>query len=99
MIIQPKQRQKAFTKDGKEAKPSRMDGSDARGGAAINQSVDAMLTIKSVDNHPNLTQFEYTKVRGHLRVSKRDWVNQFTQLEYDHATLRQTEVNHLTYGG
>ncbi len=99
MIIQPKQRQKTFTKDGKEAKPMTMDGSDARGGAAINQSVDAMLTIKVVEGQSNITQFQYTKVRGHLRVSKKDWIGQFTQLEYDHATLRQTELNHMIYGG
>lgn len=99
MIIQPKQKQRARAKDGSEAKTLKMEGSDARGGAAINQSVDAMLTIKMVENHPNMTQFEYTKVRGHLRVSKRDWLNQFTQLEYDHGTLRQVEVNHLIYGG
>lgn len=99
MIIQPKQKQRMFTKDGKEAKAMRMDGSDARGGAAINQSVDAMLTIKGLEHHPNTTQFEYTKVRGHLRVSKRDWLNQFTQLDYDHATLRQVERVDLIYGG
>lgn len=97
MIIQPKQKQKTRDKNGREIL-AKLDGSDARGGAAINQSVDALLTIRAVDGHPNITQFEYTKVRGHLRVSKKDWVNQFTQLEYDHATLRQLELNQLIFG-
>ncbi len=97
MIIQPKQRQKQSDKQGKEIR-NKLDGSDARGGAAINQSVDAMLTIRIVEGHPNVTQFEYTKVRGHLRVSKKDWLNQYTQLEYDHSTLRQIEMNQLLGG-
>lgn len=99
MVIQPKQEQRARAKDGSEAKSLKLDGRSARGGASINQSVDKMLTIKGVDGHPNLTQFEYTKVRGHLNVSKRDWLNKFTQLEYDPNTLRQVEVAHLVYGG
>lgn len=100
MIIQPKQKQKTTDKNGQPVR-QKLDGSDARGGATINQSVDAMLTIKGVDGHPNITQFEYTKVRGHLRVSKRQWLNEFTQLEYDHGTLRQIEVNqsNIIYGG
>lgn len=97
MIVQPKQKQRIHDK-GKEVR-NKLDGSDARGGAAINQSVDAMLTIRVVDGHPNITQFEYTKVRGHLRVSKKDWLNQFTQLEYDHQSLRQSEVTQIIYGG
>jgi hypothetical protein len=96
MIIQPKQKQKQYDK-GREV-TNKLDGSDARGGAAINQSVDAMLTIRIVQGHPNITQFEYTKVRGHLRVSKKDWLGQFTQLEYDHSTLRQHEINQIIYG-
>jgi len=98
MIIQPKQANKVFDKDGKEKK-TKLDGNAARGGSTINQSVDAMLTIRVVDGHPNVTQFEYTKIRGHLRVSKKDWLNQFTQLEYDHGTLRQSELTHMIYGG
>lgn len=98
LIIQPKQKQRGRTKDGKEAKALKMEGADARGGSAINQSVDKMLTIKGVDGHPNITQFEYTKVRGHLNVSKRDWLSKISQLEYDHSNLRQTEVAHLIYG-
>lgn len=99
MIIQPKQKNRARAKDGTEAKALKLEGADARGGSAINQSVDKMLTIKGVDQHPNVTQFEYTKVRGHLNVSKREWLNKFVQLEYDHATLRQVELRQLIYGG
>lgn len=91
MIIQPKQKQKLMTKDGAVSNEN-LDGSDARGGAAINQSVDAMLTIRSVAGNPDRTEFRYTKVRGHLRVSKRQWVGQSTQLDYDHATMRQKEI-------
>jgi replicative DNA helicase len=97
-IIQPKQKQKLLTREGVVSN-DKLDGSDARSGSAINQSVDAMLIIQPVKGHPNLTQLEFTKVRGHLRVSKKDWMGLFTQLEYDHATLRQIEVSNLTYGG
>lgn len=99
MVIQPKQKQRTRLKDGSEAAGLKLEGADARGGSAINQSVDKMLTITGVANEPNLTQYEYTKVRGHLNVSKREWLNKFTQLEYDHATLRMREVEHLRYGG
>jgi KaiC/GvpD/RAD55 family RecA-like ATPase len=99
IIIQPKQYQKTRTKEGKEAQPMKLDGASARGGAAINQTVDMMLTIKGVEGHPNITQYEYTKVRGHLRVSKKEWLNQFTQLEYDHLTLRMSELQTVIYGG
>ena len=91
MVIQPKQKQKLMTRDGVVSNEN-LDGSDARGGAAINQSVDAMLTIRTVSGNPNRTEFRYTKVRGHLRVSKRNWIGKTVQLEYDHATMRQTEV-------
>lgn len=100
MVIQPKQKQRVIDfKSGDEFKAPKLDGCDARGGAAINQSVDKMLTMKSVDGHPNLVQLEYTKVRGHLHVSKSAWSNRFAQLYYDHATLRQAETVQLTYGG
>lgn len=98
LIIQPKQKQKARAKDGSEAKSLKLDGADARGGSAINQTVDKMLTIKGVHGHPNLTQFEYTKARGHLNVSKKDWLSKYTQLEYDHETLRMSELAMLIYG-
>ena len=75
----------------------KLDGKSARGGSAINQTVDAMLTIKGVDGQPNITQYEYTKVRGHLNVDKRDWLNKFTQLEYSHDTLRMTEKVSMVY--
>lgn len=97
-IIQPKQQQKVVTKDGVK-KNDDLDGADARGGSVINQSVDAFMTIKMVKGHTDLTQFQYTKVRGGLRVSKKDWLGQITQLIYDHATLRQTESTHIDYGG
>lgn len=97
-IVQPKQKQKYLTKDGTVSNDN-LDGSDARGGSAINQSVDAFLTMRAVKGQANLVQLEYTKVRGHLRVSKKDWLGQCTQLEYDHGTLRQTEVKHLNFGG
>lgn len=97
-IIQPKQKNKMFYQ-GQRVENNELDGSDARGGATINQAVDAMLTVVAVKGHPNLTQFEYTKVRGGLRVSKKDWLKQFTQLEYDHSSLRQLEVKQLVYGG
>lgn len=99
LVIQPKQTGEWRKFDGSVAKPTKMDGSKARGGSAINQTVDMMLTIKGVENHPNLTQYEYTKVRGHLNVNKRDWVGKFTQLEYNHDTLRMTELSMLYYGG
>lgn len=101
MIIQPKQKQRARLKDGTEAKSMALEGADARGGAAINQSVDKMLTIEAVVGHPNITQYKYTKVRGHLHVSKRAWLGKLVQLEYDHATLRQQEVpaQQVYYGG
>lgn len=98
LVIQPKQKQRGRTKDGKEAKPMKLEGADARGGSAINQTVDKMLTICGVPGHPNITQYEYTKVRGHLNVSKRDWLNKFSQLEYNHDTLRMTELQTLIYG-
>lgn len=91
MVIQPKQKQKVMTKDG-VVQNDDLDGSDARGGAAINQSVDAMLTIRGVVGNPNRTEFKYKKVRGHLRVSKRNWIGKYVQLEYDHDTMRQSEV-------
>lgn len=97
-IVQPKQKQKLLTRDGM-VKNDDLDGSDARGGAVINQSADAMLTVKPVNGYPNVTQFQYTKVRGGLRVAKKHWLGQFTQLEYDHDTLRQTELQQLIYGG
>lgn len=95
-IVQPKQQQKLLTREGVVSK-EQLDGSDARSGSAINQSVDAFLTMRAVKGHSNLVQLEFTKVRGHLRVSKKDWLGQFTQLEYDHATLRQVEVE-TNYG-
>lgn len=98
LVIQPKQKQRGRTKDGKEAKPLKLEGADARGGSAINQTVDKMLTICGVPGHPNITQYEYTKVRGHLNVSKRDWLNKFSQLEYNHDTLRMSEIQTLIYG-
>lgn len=97
LIIQPKQKQKGRTKDGLEAPPIKLDGADARGGSAINQTVDKMLTIRSVNGQPNITQYEYTKARGHLNVSKKDWLNKSTQLEYDHNTLRMTERDILIF--
>jgi archaellum biogenesis ATPase FlaH/5S rRNA maturation endonuclease (ribonuclease M5) len=98
LVIQPKQKQRGRTKDGKEAKPMKLEGADARGGSAINQTIDKMLTICGVPGHPNITQYEYTKARGHLNVSKRDWLNKFTQLEYNHDTLRMTEIQAIVYG-
>jgi hypothetical protein len=97
LVIQPKQRQKSRTKDGREAKPLKLDGADARGGAAINQTVDKMLTIVGVGGHGNITQYEYTKCRGHMHVSKKDWLGKVTQLEYDHSTLRMTELQTIIY--
>jgi len=97
LVIQPKQSQQWRRSDGSEAKPLKLDGKSARGGSAINQTVDAMLTIKGVDGQPNITQYEYTKVRGHLNVDKRDWLNKFTQLEYSHDTLRMTEKVSMVY--
>jgi RecA/RadA recombinase len=98
LVIQPKQRQKARTKEGREAKPLKLDGADARGGAAINQTVDKMLTIVGVPGHSNITQYEFTKCRGHMNVSKKDWLLQLTQLEYDHSTLRMSELSQIIYG-
>lgn len=98
LIIQPKQKQRARQKDGKEAKPMKLEGADSRGGSAINQTVDGMLTIVGVPGHSNITQYEFTKWRGHLYVSKRDWLNKFSQLEYNHDTLRMLEVQTLIYG-
>lgn len=99
MIFQPKQKQRLRNlKTGEEYRAMKLEGADARGGSSINQSVDKMLTVKAVDGHPNVTQFEYTKVRGHLHVSKAAWMNRFTQLSYDHATLRQTETIQMIYG-
>ena len=94
VIVQPKQTQRIRNRDGSEAPPPRLDLHDARGGAAIGQGVDALLTISAVQNHPNVTAFEYKKVRGHLRVSKRDWIGHVVQLEYDHRTMRQNELAH-----
>jgi archaellum biogenesis ATPase FlaH/5S rRNA maturation endonuclease (ribonuclease M5) len=98
LIIQPKQKQRGRTKDGKEAKPMKLEGADSRGGSAINQTVDGMLTIVGVPGHADITQYEFTKWRGHLYVSKRDWLNKFSQLEYNHDTLRMTELQTLIYG-
>ena len=98
LVIQPKQKQKMRTKDGKEAKPLKLDGADARGGSTINQTLDKLLTIVGVPGHPNLTQYEFTKCRGQLYVSKRDWLGKFIQLEYDHDTLRMKELAMVIYG-
>jgi hypothetical protein len=98
-IIQPKQVQKYMNKDKVLTKNEDLDGSDARGGSVINQSVDAMLVMKPVKGYSDIVQLQYTKVRGGLRVSKKDWLGQITQLVYDHATLRQSEAQHLNYGG
>lgn len=96
-LIQPKQKQKYMTKDGM-IEQTELDGSDARGGAAIEQSCDVFMTVKPIKGHPNIIQLEYTKVRGQLQVSKHDWLYKITQLEYDPLTLRQKELENIVYG-
>jgi archaellum biogenesis ATPase FlaH len=100
LVIQPKQLETGLIdfRTGKPYPKAKMDGSKARGGSAINQTVDYMLTIKAVENHSNLTQYEYTKVRGHLVANKSDWQHKVTHLEYNHDTQRMVELANPYYG-
>lgn len=91
MVIQPKQKPTLFHK-GEFVSKDRLEMNDARGGASIGQSLDALATIRGVKGEPDLTQLEFVKVRGHLRVSKRHWLGKTVTLEYDHATMRQKVV-------
>lgn len=94
--VQPKLLQKGMDKNG-EKKVAKIDGSDARGGSVIEQACDVFVVMSPVDG--NTVQVEFTKVRGQLVVSKKDWLGQITQLQYEHATLRQIELKNLNYGG
>ena len=65
-----------------------------RGGAAIGQAIDTLLTVVSVAGHPDITQYEYHKVRSHGRVSKKHWVKKKIYLEYHHENMRMLEVEY-----
>lgn len=95
--VQPKLLQKQLDKKTNEKVVAKIDGSDARGGSVVEQACDVFLVMQPIDGVT--VQVEFTKVRGQLTVSKKDWLGQISQLEYDHGTLRQTEVKYLDYGG
>ncbi|UOF79041.1 DNA directed DNA polymerase [Caudoviricetes sp.] len=101
LVVQPKQidqpQDNERNKDGTKKRKKKLGGWSMRGGAAINQTLDKCLIISGVQNHPNVTQYEYTKCRGHLDVSKSDWLNRQMQMEYDHDSMRMIEKDQLIY--
>lgn len=94
---QPKQLQKQMHKG--EKKRANIDGDDIRGGSPIKQACDALLLMRAVEGHSDITEFEFDKVRGQLLVDKRDWKYKIMQMKYDHDTLRMTETKTIIYGG
>ena len=94
---QPKLLQKQMVKG--EKKRATIDGDDIRGGSPVKQSCDVLLLMSPVEGHSDITQYQFDKVRGQLKVSKKDWLNKITQLQYDHGTLRMYEIKNLIYGG
>lgn len=99
LVIQPKQLSENTFGRGPNTtpRPQKLGKNSGRGGSPIGQTVDKLLSISPLKGHPNVTQYEYVKVRGHLNVSHKDWQNRFTQLIYDHDTLRMEELDHLIY--
>jgi hypothetical protein len=101
LVVQPKQvdqpQDDDRNKDGSKRRKKKLGGWSMRGGAVINQTIDKCIVISGVKGHPNTTQYEFTKCRGHLDVDRSQWVNRQMQLEYDHDTMRMIERNHLIY--
>lgn len=101
LIVQPKQvdqpQDDDRNKDGSKKRRKKLGGWSMRGGAVINQTLDKALMISAVRDHSNVTQYEYTKCRGHLDVSKNDWLNRQMQLDYDHNTMLMTQREQLIY--
>lgn len=93
---QPKQIQKQMVKG--EKKRANLDGDDIRGGSPIKQACDVLLLMRPVDGHSDITEFEFDKVRGQLRVAKKDWKFKVMQMQYDHNSLRMYEMKNLIYG-
>jgi hypothetical protein len=95
--VQPKQLQKQMDKKTNEKVRAKLDGDDVRGGSPIKQSCDVLLLMRSVDGHSDITEYEFDKVRGQLRVEKKDWKHKIVQLQYDHGSLRMYEIKNLIY--
>ncbi len=96
--VQPKLLQKQMDRKTNEKITAQIDGSDARGGSVIEQACDCMIVMEPVKSQADLTQYQFTKVRGQMLIEKRDWIGCLEQLVYNHRNLRLVEAENLSYG-